>query len=168
MGYQVFCQVHRRFIFQSWAVGIIPTHLFAPILHRQRLRFVTKTVTKPGFLLAIAEGTRTLFGYTLHGIAGRICSGCPQEGSRYSALSPLRDLSECSHKETWAGSADSLMEIPCLGPEDAARVDNATFPKRTIYIQMQDVFLIVVDHSGCDNWLTPLPRGLGSKSLECQ
>jgi hypothetical protein len=60
------------------------------------------------------------------------------------------------------------MEIPCLGPEDAARVDNATFPKRTIYIQMQDVFLIVVDHSGCDNWLTRLPRGLGSKSLECQ
>src|SRR5215203_302180 len=28
--YQVFCQVHRRFILRSWAVGIISTYLFAP------------------------------------------------------------------------------------------------------------------------------------------
>jgi len=28
--YQVFCRVHRRFILQSWAVGIISTYSFAP------------------------------------------------------------------------------------------------------------------------------------------
>jgi len=55
-------------------------HLYAlvrSILHRQRLRFVTKTVTKPGFSLTIAKDTRMLLSYTNHRIACLISRGHP-------------------------------------------------------------------------------------------
>jgi hypothetical protein len=67
-----------------------PYALIRPILHRQRLRFVTKTVTKSGLCGIRLEGFVVRWVGELG--VGKVC---------YS-------LSECSHKETWAGCMVSL------------------------------------------------------------
>jgi hypothetical protein len=117
------CQIHRRFVLQSWAVVIIPTFCVRPILHRQRLRIVTKTVTKSGFALEFSLQK----GYALcakWAATGFRLWGKPRENrdayARYrrndSKLTRFENccnvplpshrfetLSGCSHKEMWAG-----------------------------------------------------------------
>jgi hypothetical protein len=87
----VFCQIHRRFVLQSWALGSVCTYLFVPSYTVS----VSGSLRKPLRRLATATRTRPRYSRA-------------RERSCYSALSLFRGLSGCSHKETWMGCIVSL------------------------------------------------------------